>query len=100
MTVKCIEFYVYKVTDPARAARARESAMKAIGTYDGFRSWRGLASIEEPNLFIDYVEWQDADAARAAQKTFCADPRTRDFMAAIESMVAMSHCEQTAALAA
>ena len=100
MTQPFIEFYVYKVKDPSAAGAARQSAMDAVKSYDGFLSWRGLASIDEPNLFVDYVEWKTPAAAKSAHDAFADDQRTKDFMAAIDSMVTMSQCETVANVAA
>ncbi len=86
-----IELVVYEVTDGAAARAARKQAMKAVERFPGFVSWQALIAHDQPNLFTDYVTWENYAAAIAAGKRVMADPEFAPFMAMITKVVAMNH---------
>ena len=92
MTPPCVEIYVYKVRNAAEGASARAQVREALKSYDGFVNWRPLVNTENPQLFVDCVEWQSEAHAKTAGEAFEKDPRTAAFMGAIAESVAMSRC--------
>tara|TARA_R110002126_G_scaffold158138_1_gene305572 strand:- start:2336 stop:2620 length:285 start_codon:yes stop_codon:yes gene_type:complete len=92
MTV--FEIVTYTVKNIQAAEIAREKARSALAAYTGFIGWTRYATAEENRHFVDQVEWATLADAKSAQIAFMSDPVMADFIAAIDTVLAMSHVKQ------
>ncbi|WP_339746408.1 hypothetical protein [uncultured Maricaulis sp.] len=92
MTV--FEIVTYSVKDIQAAEIAREKARSALAAYPGFIGWTRYATAEDNRHFVDQVEWDTLAEAKSAQLAFMTDPAMADFIAAIDTVLAMSHVKQ------
>lgn len=87
----CLELVIYKIKNPADAAKARRAAQEAISRYDGFLSWAAWEGEDDPHLFADIAMWESLEAARAAGERVRTDPDFAGLMSSIDGLISMSH---------
>ncbi|WP_417497251.1 hypothetical protein [Maricaulis sp.] len=92
MTV--FEIVTYTVKNTQAAEISRETAQSALAAYPGFIGWTRYATAEDNRHFVDQVEWATLADAKSAQIAFMSDPEMADFIAAIDTVLAMSHVKQ------
>ncbi|WP_417469235.1 hypothetical protein [Maricaulis sp.] len=92
MTVFEIVTYTVKTTQDAEISR--EKARSALAAYPGFIGWTRYATAEDNRHFVDQVEWATLADAKSAQIAFMSDPEMANFIAAIDTVLAMSHVKQ------
>jgi len=91
MSPSVFEIVTYTVADIDQAQQGRARAHEALKSYPGFRGWTPFTAVEGEAVFIDLVEWDTLENARAAQDAFLTDPATEAFRAAFGKTIVMKH---------
>ena len=94
MTDSVFEIVTYTVKDIEQAEPARKKAYEALMHYPGFISWTRYATAEQDRSFVDQVAWKTLSDAQSAQQVFLKDPNMADFIAVIDTVLAMSHVKK------
>lgn len=94
MSEPVFEIVTYTVKDINRAQKARRAMRSALSGYPGFRAWTQYVTAGDDCRFVDVVEWDTLENARAAQASFMEDPVAAAMMAETSEVLAMSHVKQ------
>jgi len=85
------EIVTYTVTDKDKAESDRKNARKVLSGYPGFVSWTCFSESGDGKHFVDLVEWDCFENAKAAQDKFPQDPDMKALMSVLDQCLAMVH---------
>jgi len=83
------EIVTYTVTDREKAETGRQTACKVVADYPGFISWTCFSETDTGKHFVDLIEWDSAENAKAAQDRFPQDSKVQAIMSVFDESLAM-----------
>ena len=87
MNTSVIQTYIYRVKSSQSGSAARAKAMQSMKAYKGFRSWQAMVDPNDTSKFTDILEWDNSEAANAAEATYMDDPETSEFRQAVDEVL-------------
>ncbi len=88
-----MECVVYRIHEEKRRefAAARQQVLADIQASPGFVSFNTLVSTEDSAQMIDFVWWEDADAAQTAYEAWKHRPSAKLLMQVVETVSYSGH---------
>ena len=68
-----------------------QSTLKELATVDGYLGSHSYLAVDNDSVFLDIVEWESVDHAKAAAKVFETDDRFAAYMKAIQELTYFDH---------
>ncbi len=92
---KVVELVVYRVTSEAASNTALlvDTVNEHVKAFEGFISRQVHQSTDDPQVYMDYVHWEQLAHAQAAAAQIGNVPELAPFMAAIEEVISFAHYE-------
>jgi len=97
MSTPVFEVAVFKIKEEnvEEFLKKQSGVHETIKKFKGLKSIRSLRSIEEPNTFVDYCEWDSHEDAVQANEQAMKMPELKMFFELGDGMITFGHYNTT-----